>query len=176
MTTRTAGILPLSLGTAVLGGVVLLTGCTGDPQPEPTSVPATTSVAPSPQGTSAVPPSSEELTVPEPLDGEIARAVHTLEGADGVPETRSEALDIPREGVMYTVEGSCVGVGARFAVELREAAVDRDNQVVLNAEGPCNGDAVFSQSMLLPEIPMQLSIVSTDGVISAWARVAPTDG
>jgi len=174
MRTRTAGIV-------LLATALLLAGCTAEPQPAPSepSVPApSASPTGAPDATGAAPPASAApLVVPEPVEGEVGRTVYTVEGPDGVPESRTEILAVPAAGVAYSAEGMCVAAQprARFGFEVTTAGEDDSGRVLLSVDDVCRGVGLLQSSVVLDAVPVQISLTSTDGISDAWVRVFPTD-
>lgn len=172
MRTRTAGVVLAAI-------VLLLAGCTAEPQPAP-SVPAPSpSSAGTPDATAAPPPtaSAVPLVVPDPVDGEVGRTVYRAEGPDGVPESRTEILAVPDAGAAYSAEGMCVAAqpGARFGFEVTTAGQDDNGRVLLRIDDVCRGVGLLQSSVVLDAVPVQISLTSTDGISDAWVRVVPTD-
>lgn len=164
----------------VVAATLALASCTVDAAPEPSS-PAPSS-APTGDGgaggTDAAGPtaSAAPLVVPEPIEGEVGRAVFSAIGEDGVPETVTEILAVPEKGVRYSAEGMCVATvpGARFGFELRTAGEEENDDVVLAIDDVCSGVGLLVSSVELDDVPVQVTLTQTDGIASAWVRVVPS--
>lgn len=168
-------------GAVLLAVVLLVAGCTAEPQPAPTasSVPApSASSTGAPDATGAPPTASAApLVVPDPVEGEVGRIVYTVEGPDGVPESRTEILAVPEAGVAYSAEGMCVAAqpGARFGFEVTTAGEDDSGRVLLSIDDVCSGIGLLQSSVVLDAVPVQISLTSTEGISDAWVRILPAD-
>ena len=154
---RALVVVPLAL---------LLGGCTaGGETANPPGVPSSSAT---PEAAVSPSPSPTALEFPDQAEGEVARAEYRDVGAEGVPESRSVAIDAVTDG-SYTVEGACIGTRASYKVETAEAEPDR--RELTSATMSCDSPSGNTFAVSGYEGPVQLSFTDTDRIDTGWVRI-----
>lgn len=146
---------------------ILLVGCapaadeaesTPTPRPTPSPTPSPTQV----------------YAVPEPVQGEIARLVHTPDGGeDDAPVTAMTTSDLVVAGEPFYVQGACVGGSLTW--EVVRAAVGDSGDMLMGGSLECGDTVVRSSFESDYGGPVQVMLTSTDDVDEAYLIVLPAD-
>ncbi|GAA3918178.1 hypothetical protein [Microbacterium invictum] len=151
-----------------------LTACIGvdeeiaEPPVAETTPPAPpTEIAPSPDRTPL------PLTVPEPVEGELARATFVAAGPDGVPTATSETLDAPVAGEVYTILAECTATMAGAVLSFEVLQTDPEQSNISGGDVGCEESPFLLTGEIVSEWPPQIVITAADGVAEAYVVIVP---
>lgn len=127
-----AAVVTVALSLTLAGCVGVEEKVTEPPAGETTPPTRPIEVTPAPD-TTATP-----LTIPEPAEGELARATFAAAGPDGVPTATSETFDVPVPGEIYTIRAECTATGQGAVLGFEVLQTDSEQSNIAGADVGCN--------------------------------------